>query len=102
MRKTLIMVCSFLAIGAAAGAQPARPTARDTAASDSLFRAARAMLDDRDYRRAVSAFASLADRYPSTAHAGDALYWQAWALYHLGKDNGSKSDLAKAQDVLSQ
>ena len=102
MRKTLMMVFTLVAFAAAAGAQPARPTARDTAASDSLFRAARALLDNREYRRAVSAFASLADRYPSTTRAGDALYWQAWALFHLGNDNSSKSDLAKAQDVLSQ
>ena len=102
MRKTLIVIFSFVTFAAVGGAQPARPSAHDTAVSDSLFRAARALLDDREYRRAVSAFASLAERYPSTARAGDALYWQAWALFHLGNDNGSKSDVAKAQDVLSQ
>ncbi len=104
MRKTLMMafgVAAIIAFAAAGGAQ-ARPAAGDTAASDSLFRAARAMLDGREYRRAVGAFASLAERYPSTSRAGDALYWQAWALYQLGKDNGSKTDLAKAQDVLTQ
>jgi HEAT repeat protein len=30
------------------------------------------------------------------------LYWQAWALFQVGKDNGSKTDLAHAQDVLTQ
>ncbi len=103
MRKTIIMVCcaAALAGGTAPSGAQARP-ASDTTASDSLFRAARAMLDDRQYRRAANAFASIADRYASAPRAGDALYWQAWALYQLGKDNGSKTDLTKAQDVLSQ
>ncbi len=104
MRKTLMVVCRLVTLATAAGAQPARPAggARDTAASDSLFRSARALLDDRQYRRAARAFASLAELYPSTARAGDALYWQAWGLYQLGKDNGSKTDLGQALDVLSQ
>ena len=104
MRKTLMVVCSLVTLAAAAGAQPARPAgeARDTAASDSLFRSARALLDDRQYRRAARAFASLAELYPATARAGDALYWQAWGLYQLGKDNSSKTDLGQALDVLSQ
>ena len=104
MRKTLMMAFGTAAITAFAATAVAqnRPSASDVAASDSLFRAARAMLDSREYRRAAGAFASLADRYSSTSRAGDALYWQAWALYQLGRDNGSKTDLAKAQDVLSQ
>src|SRR5262245_6073381 len=60
MRKTLIVVCSLVTFTAVGGAQPARPTARDSAASDSLFRSARTLLDDRQYRRAANAFASLA------------------------------------------
>jgi HEAT repeat protein len=104
MRKTLMVVCSFVTLAAVGGAQPTRPSggARDTAASDSLFRSARALLDDRQYRRAARAFASLAELYPTTARAGDALYWQAWGLYQLGKDNSSKTDLGQALDVLSQ
>ncbi len=103
MRKTLMIVCcstALSAVAALAGAQ-ARPASGDTA-TDSLFRAARALLDDREYRRAANAFAALADRYPSAPRAGDAFYWQAWALYQIGKDNGSKTDLGKAQDVLGQ
>jgi HEAT repeat protein len=104
MRKTLMVVFSIATLAAVGGAQPARPSGgtRDTAASDSLFRSARALLDDRQYRRAARAFASLAEIYPTTARAGDALYWQAWGLYQLGKDNGSKTDLGQALDVLSQ
>jgi HEAT repeat protein len=104
MRNTLIMVCCFAAIVADAGPTVAqtRPAPGDTAVSDSLFRAARSLLDDREYRRAAASFASIADRYPQAPRAGDALYWQAWALYQLGKDNGNTTDLAKARDVLSQ
>ena len=103
MRKTLMVVLTLVAGAAVGGAQPpAKPTARDSAASDSLFRSARALLDDRQYRRAANSFASLAELYPLTQRAGDALYWQAWGLYQLGKDNGSKTDLGKALDVLTQ
>ncbi|HEV8447761.1 MAG TPA: HEAT repeat domain-containing protein [Gemmatimonadaceae bacterium] len=103
MRKTLMVVLTLVAGAAVGGAQPpAKPTARDSAASDSLFRSARSLLDDRQYRRAANSFASLAELYPLTQRAGDALYWQAWGLYQLGKDNGSKTDLGKALDVLTQ
>jgi HEAT repeat protein len=103
MRKTLMVVFSFVTFAAGGGAQPARASggSRDTAASDSLFRSARALLDDRQYRRAARAFASLAELYPTTARAGDALYWQAWGLYQLGKDNNSKTDLGQALDALT-
>jgi HEAT repeat protein len=98
-----MVVCSLVTLATAGGAQPTRPSgaARDTAASDSLFRSARALLDDRQYRRAARAFASLAELYPTTARAGDALYWQAWGLYQLGKDNNSKTDLGQALDALT-
>ena len=104
MRKTLMVVCSFATLATAGGAQPARPSggARDTAASDSLFslgpRAARrpAVPQGRQGLRVAGR------GYPTTARAGDALYWQAWGLYQLGKDNGSKTDLGQALDVLSQ
>jgi tetratricopeptide (TPR) repeat protein len=98
-----MVVLTLVAGAAVGGAQPpAKPTARDSAASDSLFRSARSLLDDRQYRRAANSFASLAELYPLTQRAGDALYWQAWGLYQLGKDNGSKTDLGKALDVLTQ
>jgi HEAT repeat protein len=102
MRKTLIVALGLATLTAVAGAQTARPTPRDSAASDSVFRSARTLLDDRQYRRAANAFASLAQLYPTTLRAGDALYWQAWGLYQLGKDNSSRSDLGKALDALSQ
>jgi HEAT repeat protein len=97
-----MVVCSLVTVGAVGGAQPARTAPRDSAASDSLFRSARALLDDRQYRKAANTFASLAELYPKTVRAGDALYWQAWGLYQLGKDNSSKTDLGQALDVLSQ
>ena len=100
MRKTLMVLCSLASLSGVAGAQPSRASTRSP--SDSLFRAAQSMIDDREYRRAANLLASLADRYPGSDRAGDALYWQAWALYHLGKDNGSQRDLAQAQDVLAK
>ncbi|MGH7631815.1 MAG: hypothetical protein ACREOF_20970, partial [Gemmatimonadales bacterium] len=54
--------------------------------ADSLYRAARAALQDRSYRRAADLFAALTAKHPKSGYAGDALYWQAFSLYRLGND----------------
>jgi HEAT repeat protein len=102
MRKTLLMMCGLAAFSGTAGAQASRASAGREAAGDSLFRVGRALIDDGEYRRAASVLASLADQYPSSARAGDALYWEAWSLYRLGRDNSNRTDLSKAQDVLAR
>ena len=51
---------------------------------DSLYRVARKAINDGDYRRAAALFQQLADRYPKSQYAGDALYWRAFALYRRG------------------
>jgi len=56
--------------------------------ADSLWREARAAVSDGDYRAAARLFARLVDRYPRSDYAGDALYWQAWAIYKNGQENG--------------
>jgi HEAT repeat protein len=61
-----------------------------------LYRVGHAALNDRDYRRASSLFKQVVDKYPSSDHAGDALYWRAWSLFQLGKSNGTKADLDEA------
>lgn len=101
MRKTLMVICSLATLTAVAGAQRSRASTR-TPAGDSLYRAAQSLINDREYRRAANLLASLTDKYPDSDRAGDALYWQAWSLYHLGKDNANQRELAQAQDVLNR
>lgn len=52
--------------------------------ADSLYRAARAALDRRDYRAAADLFAQVPVRYPRSGYAADSYYWRAFALYRLG------------------
>lgn len=54
----------------------------DTA--DSLWRAGRIAVADENWREAARNFERLVLRYPSSAYAGDALYWQAFALQRTG------------------
>jgi tetratricopeptide (TPR) repeat protein len=115
MKKILYVTCVLVMIGGAAEAQRAHVlvganVSRMSIASrsagmlaseaadpaDSLYRAARAALNDRDYRKASSLFKQVVDKYPSSEHAGDALYWRAWSLYQLGRGNGTKADLDEA------
>ena len=53
--------------------------------ADSLYRAGREQLNRGDYRRAAGTFERIAERYPSSTYAGDALYWQAYSLYRTGE-----------------
>ena len=100
--RSAILLCSLLVAGAAAGAQgpsvraeevPATlqiPMPREQAGgrradpADSLYRLARAALNDGDYRRAATLFAAVAERYPDSEYAPDALYYRAFALYRGG------------------
>jgi HEAT repeat protein len=52
--------------------------------ADSVYRAATAALQRNDYRNAARLFSTVPQRFPRSASAGDALYWQAFALYRLG------------------
>jgi len=64
--------------------------------ADSLYRVARKALNDGDYRRAATLFRQIAEDYPSSRYAGDALYWQAFSLYR----RGGSGDLHAALDAL--
>jgi HEAT repeat protein len=73
---------------------PAPWAAADPA--DSLYRVAREALNRGDYHRAADMFARIHSRYPESEYAGDAMYWQAFALYR----SGGTSDLRRAQRTL--
>jgi HEAT repeat protein len=52
--------------------------------ADSIYRAARAALDRRDYREAAELFAQVPVRFPRSGYAADAYYWRAFSLYRVG------------------
>jgi HEAT repeat protein len=62
---------------------------------DSLYRVGREALNAGRYQRAAEAFERLADRYPRSAYAGDALYWAAFARYRLGGTSNLKAALRR-------
>ena len=66
--------------------------------ADSALRVAKRVLEDGDFREAAQLFARLAERYPRSAQAAEALYWRAFALYR----NGGSSSLASALSALSE
>ena len=89
--RFLLVLSLLLAVGAAGAQGPAprdvdaapplrapvlpEPSTRRTAdPADSLYKLARAALNDNDYRRAATLFAMVADRYPDSEFAPDALY----------------------------
>lgn len=52
--------------------------------ADSIYRAAREALNQREYRTAADLFAQIPARFPRSGYAPDAFYWQAFSLYRLG------------------
>src|SRR5438034_3027582 len=61
--------------------------------TDSLWRAAHQAFNRGDYTSAANLYGDIARRYPSTARAGVALYWAAFALY-------KNDDLSRARSLL--
>jgi HEAT repeat protein len=62
--------------------------------ADSLYRAAREALGRRQFDTAADLFGRLPSRFPVSAYAPDAYYWQAFSLYRVGDDSGLRSALA--------
>jgi TolA-binding protein len=62
--------------------------------ADSIYRLARETLNRRDYRGAADLFAQIPARFPRSGYAGDALYWQAFALYRAGGERDLREALA--------
>ena len=63
---------------------------------DTLYQSGRSALNRGDYRTAARHFRSLRDRYPRSGYAGDAYYWEAFALAKLG----SKEELRSAMSLI--
>jgi len=104
MKKVLLLFAFCLA--AAPAATPAQRARLGSAAgviavpvedpADSLYRLGRLAIGDNDYRRAATLFDQVVSKYPNSVAAPNALYWRAWALYHIGMDRRTKSDLDDA------
>lgn len=74
--RLVLLFAALLVTGAPAHAQ--------SDPADSLYRAARRALNDKDYTAAATAFDGIVDRYPRSSYAPDALYWKGFALYRAG------------------
>lgn len=62
----------------------------------SMYRQARAELNNNKYERAAELFARIIEKYPRSTYTPDAYYWQAFALYKHG-DNEEARDALKQQ-----
>jgi tetratricopeptide (TPR) repeat protein len=91
------LTTAFASIGNQADPLPPAPWANADPA-DSLYRLAREALSRGDYKRAAEIFHRIPERFPQSAYAGQALYYEAFALYRSGGDD----DLASARDRLNQ
>jgi HEAT repeat protein len=76
---------------------PPEPWAKADPA-DSLYRLAREAMGRGDYKRAAEIFHRIPERYPQSAYAGQAIYYEAYSLYRSGGDD----DLSAARDRLKQ
>src|SRR4051812_38413942 len=76
---------------------PPEPWAKADPA-DSLYRLAREAMSRGDYKRAAEIFHRIPERFPQSAYASQAIYYEAFALYR----NGGDDDLSAARDRLNQ
>jgi HEAT repeat protein len=67
--------------------------------ADTALAAAQRVLQDGDFREAARMFARVAERYPRSSQAPDALYWQAFALYKAGSSSSLSSALGALNDL---
>jgi tetratricopeptide (TPR) repeat protein len=89
------LTTAFASIGNQADPLPPAPWAKADPA-DSLYRLAREALSRGDYKRAAEIFHRIPERYPQSAYAGQALYFEAYALYRVG----GEEELGTARDRL--
>jgi HEAT repeat protein len=66
--------------------------------ADSLYRAARSALSAANFRNAAAQFKQLRDKYAGSKYTADTFYWEAYARYKQGDQEG----LAQARALLSE
>jgi TolA-binding protein len=62
--------------------------------ADSAYRVARELFNRGEYGQAVQAFRTLPTRYPNSAYAPEAAYYQAFSLFRIGSTNDLREALA--------
>src|SRR2546423_7925539 len=85
----------FGSLGEQADLLPPAPWANADPA-DSLYRLAREAMSRGDYKRAAEIFHRIPERYPQSAYAAQAIYYEAYSLYR----SGGEDDLSTARDRL--
>jgi HEAT repeat protein len=107
--KKLYLLLAPLVIAAPVGAQGVRAVRGASVIAipgeepaDSLYRLGRQAITDGDYRRAADVLKLVADRYPQSKPASDALYWRAWSLHRLGVDRRNQRDLDDAMSAIDR
>src|SRR3954464_7747624 len=85
----------FAALDQQATPLPPEPWAKADPA-DSLYRLAREAMSRGDYKRAAEIFHRIPERFPQSAYAGQAMYYEAYSLYRSGGDD----ELSAARDRL--
>ena len=76
---------------------PPEPWAKADPA-DSLYRLAREAMSRGDWKRAAEIFHRIPERYPDSAYAGQAMYYEAYSLYR----SGGEDDLNSARSRLKE
>ncbi len=66
--------------------------------ADTLWRRGRIAISDEAWSEAAEAFRAIVDRFPRSTYAGDALYWEAFALQRVG----GRVDLRRAASALAR
>lgn len=67
---------------------------------DSLYRAGREALNDRDHRRAARLFEELIESHPTSGYAPDAYFYQAFALHRAGRVDDLNEALSLLETLL--
>src|SRR5437870_8521985 len=96
-RANAELSAEFASLDQQATPLPPEPWAKADPA-DSLYRLAREALSRGDYKRAAEILHRIPERYPQSAYAGQALYYEAYSLYR----SGGEDDLSAARDRLNE
>jgi len=91
MRKTVLIACLVLVLGL--GQAAAVRAGVQAAADESLFREAKLLVFDKDWRAALAKIDELIDRFPTSPLAGQALFYKGECLSGLG---GRERDALRA------
>ena len=67
--------------------------------ADTALASAQRVLADGDYREAAQRFGRVAERYPRSTQAPEALYWRAYALFKTGSGSNLSAALTSLNDL---